>query len=66
MKWEIQVSGDTRDLKELSKSLMSDELRITERDGKFCLESTRFETLHDLFTFGNGVLMTTGGRGVHC
>jgi len=29
MKWEIQVSGDTRKLKELSKSLTNDELRIT-------------------------------------
>ena len=68
MKWEIQVSGDTRNLKGQSKSLMSDELRITERDGQVCLESTRFETLHDLFTFGKRILMTTGGRprGVHC
>jgi hypothetical protein len=45
MKWEIQVSGGARDLKELSKSLTNDELRITERDGQFYLESTRFETL---------------------
>ena len=46
MKWEIQVSGDARDLKELSKSLINDELRITERDGQFYLESTRFESLN--------------------
>jgi hypothetical protein len=45
MKWEIQISGDTRDLKELSKSLVNDELRIIERDGQFYLESTRFEGL---------------------
>ena len=46
MKWEIQIIGDTRDLRELSKSLTNDELRITERDGQFHLESTRFESLN--------------------
>jgi hypothetical protein len=45
MNWEIQISGDTRDLKELSKSLVNDELRIIARDGQFYLESTRFESL---------------------
>jgi hypothetical protein len=38
MKWEIQVSGDARDLRELSKSLINDELRLAEREGQFYLE----------------------------
>jgi hypothetical protein len=44
MKWEVQISGDAQDLKELSKSLINDELKIIERDGQFFLESTRFES----------------------
>ena len=35
IKWEIQISGDAWDLRELSKSLINDELRITERNGQF-------------------------------
>ncbi len=45
MKWEIQLNGDVLDLKELSKSLVDDELRIDERAGQYFLESNRFESL---------------------
>jgi len=45
MKWEVQINGDGRDLKELSKSLNKDELRIIETDGQFYLQSTHFESL---------------------
>jgi hypothetical protein len=46
MKWEVQISGDATDLKELAKSLKDDVLRIVERNNQYFLESIRF----DLFT----------------
>ncbi len=45
MKWEVQLNGDAHDLKELSKSLTDDDLRIYERNGQYFLESNRFEML---------------------
>ena len=45
MKWEIQINGDTLDLKELSKSLVDDDLRILEKSGQYFLESNRFKGL---------------------
>jgi len=45
MKWEIQLNGDALDLKELSKSLADDELRIYEKNGEYFLESNKFENL---------------------
>ena len=45
MKWEVQVSGDVHDLRELAKSLTNDDLRIIERDGHFFLETIRFSDL---------------------
>lgn len=45
MKWEVQLSGDEHDLRELEKSLTNDELRIIERDGQFFLETPRFSDL---------------------
>ncbi|MCF6153178.1 MAG: hypothetical protein E3K38_12990 [Candidatus Kuenenia stuttgartiensis] len=45
VKWEVQLSGDALDLKELSKSLVDDELRVLGRDGQYFLESNRFESL---------------------
>lgn len=45
MKWEVQLNGDTFDLKELSKSLIDDELRVVEKKGQYFLESNRFEDL---------------------
>lgn len=45
MKWEVQINGNVHDLRELTKSLLSDELRITERDGQYYLVTTRFENL---------------------
>lgn len=45
MKWEVQINGDLLDLKELSKSLVDDELLICEKNGQYFLESTRFENL---------------------
>lgn len=43
MKWEVQINGDLLDLKELSKSLVDDELRVFVRDGNYFLESNRLE-----------------------
>jgi hypothetical protein len=45
MKWEVQLNGDTHDLRELAKSLTNDELRIIERDQQFFLETVRFSKL---------------------
>ena len=45
MKWEIQLSGDAQDLKDLVNSLRGDDLRIFERDGQYLLESSRFDDL---------------------
>ena len=45
MKWEVQITGDKNDLKELSKSLNDDELRIVEKEGQFFLESSRLDNL---------------------
>lgn len=45
MKWDVQITGDVFDLRELSKSLVDDELRVFERNGQYCLESNTFETL---------------------
>lgn len=45
MNWEIQIVGDVSDLKELSKSLIDDELRVIERSGQYFLESARFDGL---------------------
>ena len=45
MKWEVQVSGDAHDLRELAKSLINDDLRIIERNGHFFLETIRFSNL---------------------
>lgn len=45
MKWEVQINGDAFDLKELSKSLIDDELRVVEKKRKYFLESNRFEDL---------------------
>jgi hypothetical protein len=45
MKWEVQISGDAQDLKELSNSLRDSDLRIFERNGQHFLESSRFDVL---------------------
>jgi len=45
MKWEVQLNGSTDDLRELAKSLTNDDLCITERNGQFFLETTRFSGL---------------------
>jgi len=45
MKWEVQVSGDEHDLRELAKSLTKDDLRIIERKRDFFLETIRFSDL---------------------
>lgn len=45
MKWEIKINGDAHDLKELSKSLVDDELRVLEMNGQYFLESNRFKEL---------------------
>lgn len=47
MKWEVEIVGDKFDLKELSKTLVDDELRIREENGRYLLESTRFENLNN-------------------
>ena len=47
MKWEVQISGDLLDLKELSKSLVDDDLRVCEKNGQYFLESDRFENLNN-------------------
>lgn len=46
MKWEVQISADKHDLKEIAKSLQNDELRIIERDNHYYLKSTRFNNLN--------------------
>lgn len=45
MKWEVQISGDAQDLKELSNSLRDSDLRILERNGQHFFESSRFDNL---------------------
>jgi hypothetical protein len=45
VKWEVQIIGDTVDLRELSKTLIDDDLRVLERNGQYFLESDRFEEL---------------------
>jgi len=45
MKWVAQLSGDKSDLKELSKSLKDDELRVVEQTGQYFLESEKFNGL---------------------
>ena len=45
MKWEVQLSGDKSDLKELSKSLKDDELGVAEQNGQYFLESEKFNGL---------------------
>lgn len=45
MKWEVQLSGDKSDLKELSKSLKDDELSVAEQNGQYFLESEKFNGL---------------------
>ena len=42
MNWEVQIAGDVTDLKELSKSLKDDELRVIKRDDQYFLVSVRF------------------------
>jgi hypothetical protein len=46
MKWAVQVAGEVYDLKELSKSLTDDDLRILERNGQYFLESNKLEMLN--------------------
>jgi hypothetical protein len=73
MKWEVQLNGDTDDLRELAKSLTKDDLCITERNGQFFLETTRFSGLttieelrsaaSDLLSILTGaVRLSLGGR----
>lgn len=45
MNWEIQIDGDPADLRELSKSLAEDELRIVESNRQYFLESVYFRGL---------------------
>lgn len=45
MKWDVQIGGDTNDLRDLSKSLKADELRVFEKNGQYYLESSRFASL---------------------
>lgn len=45
MNWEVQIAGDVTDLKELSKSLKDDELRVMERDDQYFLVSVKFYEL---------------------
>lgn len=45
MKWEIKLSGDTFDLKKLAESVLNDDLRVSERDDQYYLESRRFESV---------------------
>lgn len=45
MEWEVQIDGDALDLKELTKSLVDDELRVFDRKGQYFLQSNRFEEL---------------------
>lgn len=45
MNWEIQIAGDVSDLRELSKSLRDDELRVIEREGQYFVESALFDEL---------------------
>lgn len=45
MKWEIKLSGDTFDLRKLVESQTNDDLRVSERDGQYYLESKRFESM---------------------
>lgn len=47
MIWEVQINGDMLDLRELSKSLVDNELRVCEKNGHYFLESTRFTNLAD-------------------
>ena len=42
MKWKVQIKGDSHDLRELMKTLVNDDLRITEIDNLFYLETNRF------------------------
>lgn len=46
MNWEVQLKGDTHDLRELSKSLTDHEYCIIERDGKFFIETARFSSFN--------------------
>ena len=43
MKWQVQLSGDHLDLKELCKSLTDADLRIYEKNVQYFLESSKFE-----------------------
>lgn len=45
MKWQVQLSGDDLDLRELCKSLTDADLRIHENNGQYFLESSKFEQL---------------------
>lgn len=45
MKWEVQVSGDAFDLRELAKSLTNEDLRIIEREGHFFLKTIQLSEL---------------------
>jgi hypothetical protein len=45
MNWEVQIMGDVADLKELSKCLTDNELRVEELNGQFFLRSIRFDNL---------------------
>ncbi len=48
MKWEIQISGNETDLKELCKSLGDDELSIEEKEGQYFLVSSQFDELSNV------------------
>jgi len=45
MEWYVQILGDNSDLQELSKSLNSPELCISQEDQKYVLKSSNFDQL---------------------
>ncbi|MCX6645149.1 MAG: hypothetical protein NTY09_02135 [bacterium] len=45
MKWEVKISGDEFDLRKLADSALNEDLRVSERDGQYYLESKRFESM---------------------
>jgi hypothetical protein len=64
MKWEVQINGDALDLKELSKSLVDDDLRVREQNGQYFLESNRFENLtksEDVSSLSDDILKVLTG-----
>ncbi|MFH0996395.1 MAG: hypothetical protein V1844_13020 [Pseudomonadota bacterium] len=46
MNWEVQITGDVADLKELSRCLTDNELHMEELNDNFFLQSIRFDNLN--------------------